>query len=51
MIPVRGYPDNLVNNEMDKGCFSESTSKGKSQESKSVPLIITFHLKFKSIGK
>ena len=49
---VRGYPDNLMKKEMGKVCFSKSTgSKSKSQESKGVPLVLTFHLKFKSIGQ
>ena len=49
---VRGYPDNLMKKEIDKVCFSKSTgSKSKSQESKGVPLLITFYLKFKSIGQ
>ena len=38
--------------EMGKVCFSKSTgSKSKSQESKGVPLVITFYPKFKSIGQ
>ena len=49
---VRGYPDNLMKKEMGKVCFSKSTgSKNKSQESKGVPLVITFYPKFKSIGQ
>ena len=37
---------------MGKVCFPKSTeSKSKSQESKGVPLVITFHLKFQSIGQ
>ena len=49
---VRGYPDYLVKKEMGKVCFSKSTgSESKSQESKGVPLIITFHLNFKLIVK
>ena len=49
---VRGYPDNLMKKEMGEVCFSKSTgSKSKSQESKGVPLVITFHSKFRSIGQ
>ena len=49
---VRGYPDNLMKKEMGKVCFSKSTgSKSKSQESKGVPLVITVHSKFRSIGQ
>ena len=48
---VKGYPDNLVRKEMGQVCFSKSMgSKSKSQESKGVPLVITFHPKFKLIG-
>ena len=37
---------------MGKVCFSKSTgSKSKSQESKGVPLVITFHPNFKLIGQ
>ena len=37
---------------MGKVCFSKSTgSKSKSQEFKGVPLVITFHPKFKLIGQ
>ena len=37
---------------MGKVCFSKSTgSKSKSQEAKAVPLVITFHPKFKVIGQ
>ena len=37
---------------MGKVCFPKSTgSKSKSQESKGVPLVITFHPKFQSIGQ
>ena len=49
---VRGYPDNLMKKETGKVCFPKSTgSKTKSQESKGVPLVITFHPKFQSIGQ
>ena len=49
---VRGYPDNLVKDEMSKICFSKTMgSKSKSQESKGVPLVITFHSIFKLIGQ
>ena len=49
---VKGYLDNLMKKEMDEVCFLKSTgSKSKSQESKSVLLVITFHPKFKSIGQ
>ena len=49
-FPVRCYPDNLVKDEMGKVCFTKSTrSTSKSQESKGVPLVITFHSKFKLI--
>ena len=38
--------------EIGKVCFSKRTgSKSKSQESKGVPLLITFYHKFKSIGQ
>ena len=38
--------------EMGKVCFSKSTgSKSKSQESKGVPLVRTFHPKSKSVGQ
>ena len=48
---VRGYPDNLVKKGTSKVCFSKcAESKSKSQESKGVPLVITFHPKFKLIG-
>ena len=48
-VLVRGYPDNLMK-KMGKVCFPKSTgSKSKSQEFKGVPLVITFHPKFKSI--
>ena len=49
---VRGYPDNLVKDEMGEACFSKSMeTKSKSPESKGVPLVITFHPKFKLIGQ
>ena len=49
---VRGYPDNVMKKEMDKVCFLKSTgNKRKSQESKGVPLVLTFHTKFKLIGQ
>ena len=49
---VRGYPDNLMKKEVGNVCFTKSTgSKSKSQESESVPLVLTFHPKFKSIGE
>ena len=45
-------PDNLAKNKMRKVFFCNSTgSKSKSQESKRVPSIIKFHLKFKSTGQ
>ena len=38
--------------DMGKVCFPKSTgSKSNSQEPKGVPLVITFHPKFKSIGQ
>ena len=47
---VRGYPNNLVKDEMGKVSFSKSMgSKSKSQECKGVTLVITFHHKFKPI--
>ena len=47
---VRGYPDNLLKEEMGKVFFPKRTgSKSKSQESKGVLLVITFHPKFKLI--
>ena len=47
---VRGYPHNLVKDEMGEVCFSKSMgSKSKSQESKGVPLVIALHPKFKLI--
>ena len=49
---VRGYPDNLMKDDMAKVCFSKGVgSKSKSQESKGVPLVIRFHPKFKLIGQ
>ena len=49
---IMGYPDNLMKKNMGKVCFPKSTgSKSKSRESKGVPLVITFHPKFKSIGQ
>ena len=49
---IRVYPDNLVKKKMGKVCFSKSTgSKSKSQESKGVSLVITFHPNFKLIGQ
>ena len=49
---VRGYSDNLMKKEMGEVCFPKSTgSKTKSQESKAVPLLLTFHRKIKSIGQ
>ena len=45
---IRGYPDNLVKDEMGKVCFSKSLGcKIKSQGSKGVSLVITCHPKFK----
>ena len=52
LFQVRGYPENLVKDEMGKVCLSKSIgSKSKSRESKGVPLVITFHPKFKLIGQ
>ena len=50
---VRGYPNNLVNDEMDNVSFYKSTgSTSKSQESKGVSSVITFHpVSFKLIGQ
>ena len=49
---VRGYPDNLVKDEIGKVYFSKSTeSKSKTQESRGVPLVLTFNLKLKLIGQ
>ena len=46
----RGYPDNLIKKEMGKFCLSKNKgSENKSQESKGIPLVITFYPKFKSI--
>ena len=49
---VRGYLDNSMKDEMGQVCFPKSMgSKSKSQETKGVPLVITFYSKLKLIGQ
>ena len=48
---ARGYPNDLVQNEMNKVKFSGNWDKNKTKKkSKGVPLVITFHLLLKDVG-
>ena len=49
-FPARGYPEIVVNNQIDKVVFGRDQPVKKNSES-SIPFVTTYHLKVKELGK
>ena len=49
-FPARGYPEIVVNNQIDKVVFGRDQPVKKNLES-SIPFVTTYHPKVKELGK